>query len=511
MYKIGFYYHLSHRKKEELVLCLTNEGFLFYRIRGNIVPSRYWDSTNFYRELSNPVLCKIGNDNYVQEIFFLMDFPYCANTEENKGFSFLSDEYLEIIPTLLLDNTPFVNYLSDDKEKKLVQIFTNYVVAKKRIMALSEIVDYIPPYIDEKQKEKVINDFKHRIESYDLDKILSSLSVKVWDSHIHKIGDDDYYYIDRDARLLDASIIIDDYIEKIIGLGQTCIYEDHGYTSSYNMAREAKWLFETYPIGEYSGEMLEKEKQRIRSLYSKEEHMAYLFFDQITNQHNATLLISDWNKVKENAIMELKKEFAIEKISSIEESLFFDFSNYGDHTELLRKINNYMFRLQNLPILKVVISGNMHPLKDEIDMEKLDFYSRSWLQAESNNKKYRQDKYYEAIGDYLESLSQDYFVVLITGGAEGIEILAEKYASEHIIRQIHKREWAVTQEVKNKKRPLFPDIIRKSNGEIVKRSYEMVKMANMIVLFGDEDNYISTNLIKASKKLNKPIKYIKVE
>lgn len=451
MYKIGFFYHFpsTYTTENELVLCLSNNGFQFYLVNRKLLPRKWTKKNTAYYKLSLPVLCQ--TDKYhVAEIHFLHDFPIFSDKRDNENFYFVADNTFEKMPMLLLDNESIFEYISNYKEKAIAQLLINCTVAQKQISSISKHLIY-ESYKDLKgKKEKILWNFKKHIESYNLEKILSSLYVRVWEHYRSKIGDDDYYNIYREGKLLDDSILVDKYIEEIIGLGKQCIYEDYGYTSQLQI--HAKDFLEQHPIGIYHGDILEKEKQRIMAMYSKEDHMAYLFFDLMSEQHKLSQLLLKWKKFLEETEITLNKKFSIEKLSSMHQGFFYSFSKHGNHTELLIKINKYVYGLQNLPIIKIIISGDT-PLLKTPQKQGLPFLIKN-TQLEK--------KYYAKISEIIESLSKKHFVTIITSDAEGTETIARRCAENNIIEIISDKTWMKMKEEE--------------------KAYSMAKMADIIFL-----------------------------
>lgn len=478
MYKIGFIYHLpfsgDYRTKDGIVLCLTDEGFRFFLIGLNLIPSKYKGSNSSNYDFSKPVLCEVS-ENRVHDIKFFIDFPIIDDADKCTGFSFLVKKS-EYSSTLLYNKEPFVNILG--KEKKLIQIITNIVVAKKQMSSLSEVAYYISPNSLEEEKKKVVRNFKKHIDSFDMNKILSSLYVNVWDHLRTKIGDDDTYSIFREAKLLDESIIIDDYIKKIIGLGKECIYKDSGYTNQ--LERYAEGFLEIHPLGVYSGETLEREKQRILSMYTKEEHMAFLFYEQLFKQQKCSQEIAQWRRTLNNAEEELNKDALIQKIALIENRFFDAFQLQDNPLGFLACMNKYLYRIQHLPPIKVIITGNT-PIINSNDQYGYDL--------NTGLPRY-QSRCYLKIGDVIENMAKTYNVIIICGNIEDVEVehLSLKYALQNKIPFI---------------RPNFNRTMSR-----VDKAYEMAKMADLIVLTGDPNCCIAKDFSSVAEKLNIPIKLI---
>ena len=461
---------------------MTESGFKFYLINDHNVPRKYLDYNNHYYDFSMPVLCKV-EDSYVYEIHFLKDITTCNTKEALTGFSFVIDEST-LTSELLFNGRTFIDSAVDGgiSAKDLAHLLAKIVSAKKVITKLNQTIKYLDPD-DPQRRKQVIKDFEKIINSFDINNILSSLNVEVSDYLRTKRGDDDTYYIYRKAELTDKSVIIDNYIDNLIGIGEKCIYKDSGYTNK--LESYANSFLEEHPLGVYKGEMLEKEKARIVSMYSKEEHMANLFFEQLDKQKKALTLLSKWNILLDSSTKELKEKYLTKGLMSLEPNFFYDFSSRGDHHDILNSLNKYLQRLQlNLPILNVLISGNT-PLLDEKYNNKYNMEHGMW---------YNDFIYYKKIGSVLEDLCKQYHVILITGNAKGAEALSLKYALEHKIEfRNGYTEWTM---------------LGRDKG--MNRACEMVEKADLVVLTGEYGYYLSQNILKVAKEVKVPVKFIQM-
>lgn len=122
-----------------------------------------------------------------------------------------------------------------------------------------------------------IRTFEKTVREYDLNKILEDLHVFVEEDFVSRVGRDDYYYVYKTVSIGYPVDKLDDYLKDYIGLGRRRIHEDHGYTSAYGMA--IKGLI----TGEYDSENLRKEREKLISNYSRQDHIYYLLYQHITN------------------------------------------------------------------------------------------------------------------------------------------------------------------------------------------------------------------------------------
>lgn len=122
-----------------------------------------------------------------------------------------------------------------------------------------------------------IRTFETEVRKYDLNKILEDLHVYVEEDFVSRVGRDDYYYVYKTVSIGYPEDELDDYLKAYIGLGRRCIHEEHGYTSAYSMA------IKDLITGEYDAENLKKEKEKLISEYSIQEHVYYLLYQYVTN------------------------------------------------------------------------------------------------------------------------------------------------------------------------------------------------------------------------------------
>ena len=292
MYKIGYFLKTRYYDAHNIVACITDDKFRFYisKLKTNVN-----NHSAFNRFLSFPVLCKVNGDEVV-ECIHLHNIPvYETIPTISTGFSLYIENNREV-PILLYNNKYFSDiYIESEYERRFVDLTLLRAAAVHQTDIYRKEMLYINPYQPDNVKWGVIKNYKSYIDNIDINDILKTLYVKVSESYRCKRGDDDTYSIFRTARLTDESIVIDDYLKEIIGIGErVCIYEDSGYTSVYNLANYAEGFRAKHPIGEYEGDMLEQEKQRIIAQYSKEEHMAYLFYTQLKKQAEAERMYNKW-------------------------------------------------------------------------------------------------------------------------------------------------------------------------------------------------------------------------
>ena len=326
------------------------------------------------------------------------------------------------------------------------------------------------PYSDESQKRRVIEKFKKKIESYDIDRILSSLRVEVTDYYRSRPGKDDSYYVFREAELEDKSLVVDKYIQNVFGLGKDCIHEATAFSTDLGPHDPDFWKI--HHLGKYSGEVLENERKRLKSLYSREEHMAYLFYEQLSKQHKLSSIIANWKDVQEASNKCIKEEFDIKLLSSLEEQFFYDIKGDNSLPEIA-KLNNYLHKLQNcLPPLKILFSGTMNN----------NGISLNW----QNNK------FYKIIDEKVLSVERTHHAVLLIGGNEDVNNLSHSYAYSNKIEFIRTYN--------------IGEYVSKNPDENL--AYIMARTADMIVIMGHMGGTFSILLQQFANELSKPIEII---
>ena len=100
-----------------------------------------------------------------------------------------------------------------------------------------------------------------------------------------------------------------------------------------------------------------------------------------------------------------------------------------------------------------------------------------------------------SITDYdLSSVVPEEVSVIISGGARGVDTLAEEYADKRKISKII----------------LQPDYDKYGRAAPLKRNEEMVKLCDMVLVIWDGVSRGSQYTVKYARKLGKPVKVITV-
>lgn len=85
--------------------------------------------------------------------------------------------------------------------------------------------------------------------------------------------------------------------------------------------------------------------------------------------------------------------------------------------------------------------------------------------------------------------------VIISGGAKGVDTLAEKYADEHGLEKII----------------IKPDYKKYSRGAPIRRNEEMVELADMVLVIWDGQSHGTKYTANYAKKKNKPTIIVEVK
>lgn len=481
MYKLGLILYRAVHSDTRIyyILCYTDNGFRVYSASRDIIPQSYHNPIGYYRELSTPVLCLIS-DRKVVDLRFFPDFPI-SSAPKNEEFSF----HIEKEEATLMHNGKPINEVLnlDNTGEYFLNLLTKYTVATKIIAESDSTLKYISAKDELYMRKRNISKLVKYIDSVSLDSILESLYVEVHDHYRTKRGDDDHYNIYRTARILDANIKYDSYIKYIIGIGENVrIYESSSYGG--NLWGEAEGFRKIHPLGIYSDETLENEKQRIISSYSREEHMAFLFYENLDKQHVASRNKTIWEEQLKSSVEHLNKDFNIQKLINIDQRFFTAHQYDKDNSALLDSLNGYICRTQRaLPLINIVISGNV-PRAHDRRRGKL-----SVVDSDANT-----DLCYEKIKGIIDDLSNKFQINIVTGGAKGAEDLALHFAMHNGYDFTYEPiKWtSLSREYK------------------IDRAYEMAELADIIFLTGDNEHYLNKNLILAAKELNKVITFFEL-
>ncbi len=350
-YKIGFYYGLETgrgRHNNRLVLVFDNDHLEFRAVSPNIVENLGRYSLEF------PII--YSEDNKINDIRFLKDLPIVQSPNQEEGFC-ITRPNRNINSAKLYYNGIDIFNTEDTSLSEIERDFYNSVVYYGAVLTEISFLDSnISPFMD--FHKKAINQKVEYVESIDITSIVSDLQVSVYEVLKSRPGKDDYYYIYRDAMVSSPIASSDKYLCELIGIGDNCIYEDSGFTSCERLSLYAEDFKKTHPIGIYVDDMLEKEKQRIVSNYSKEKHIAYLIAEYFINK-------------------ERNRQFILPELQSglkeIKEKLFKDY-HLSEISNEKREFESYVYPLES------------DKIDVEQEIEKLNTHVKEITKCESNRK-----------------------------------------------------------------------------------------------------------------------------
>lgn len=323
-YKIGFLYNLPQRTphRNHLLLTFEQDHFSFRLIDPRLIP-KFRNTCVFDNSLDYPVLYSETLSGEITKLHLLSDLPIQFHSDSPQQGIALSIPFWEFpktnnpcnrtsltTGTRCSNQISSINILLDGKELIVAtendwwllhtdfysffpRIFSWIVITYFVICKIVSSIQYdcyrigsqinLPNYLYDELEHRFyqpknredfflnsIQKAKSYIDSFNIQEILSDLSVEVTEHFYHKVGDDDSYFVSRTAILSSPIANNDRYLKNIIGLGEQCIHSDRGYCSAESM--KIRGLL----TGVYTGQALETEKQRIISNYSKESHLGFL-------------------------------------------------------------------------------------------------------------------------------------------------------------------------------------------------------------------------------------------
>jgi hypothetical protein len=370
-YKIGYYYQNRLMRDEyhhnnRLVASFVGNHLEFKLINGDLWPhfyerfeySRYID--DFFRKyryirrfnpynyrdncLDYPVIFTEDNDGLVQELFFLSDVPTVKKNQIIDGFS-ISEPGDVINSTSLYYNGEEV-FPSDNYETSNELLFYKTVIHQYAVERKVEFLQKESKPACEYFLQDDVKRIKEYLDSINLEDILSDIKVSVNEWHHVKLGDDDSYGIYRTITVSNPLAKDDDYLRRVIKPGREDIYSVHAFTPWGTLRLEASDFLEQHPLGEYTGELLENEKRRIISSYSKEDHLIHLLIKRFVDRDKNRLETPIWEKRLQEIIDVLTNKFHYKELLKINSSKcrtsLYGFSNSHDMNKEMSSINNYI-------------------------------------------------------------------------------------------------------------------------------------------------------------------------
>ena len=460
MYKFGFYIYLH----KHLVLGFDGKCFRFFFIDRELIPNKILYSTGQYDKLRIPVLFN-ANGNTITKILFFRDFNVEGIKSRTNLYPHIKikvGETIDLNDLIIGTVSIFDKHHLNKKEIELGKLLIESHISEQYMSELSPKINYISSSDIWKPRKwkSVINDYKEYIDTIDIKQLVDSLYVKVWDFQKTKIGGDDTYYVYREAKLLDGTTITDPYLIEIIGLGKNCIEKDGGYTSHFERPN--------IPFGVYENDILAAEKLRIVNNYSKEEHMGWLFYDQLFKQEKLKNELNEWNDRRLHSISELDKHYSYNDLDSLDQRLFYEFdSRSTDHNIILGRINRLIkFMQDGVPQKRIIITGTF-PIMDEL-------------------------KWKNKIDTVISYLSENERIAIISGKAKGAESTAMSYALDNQIELIcDYNNWTLCGRDQSKE-----------------RANSMIETCDILIVT-EAKSILSKNLIEAAKTKGIPVKVIK--
>ncbi len=361
-FKIGYYYQYSLMRDEthhdnRLVVSYVDNHLEFKFINEDIWIRFYhrfdygrfkfdfykrFDYRNFrFNSLNYPVVYKEDVSGKVQELFFLQDIPIAKSPDTIEGFS-ISEPGKDPLSTVLyydgkivFENTNAKSFL----ELLFYRTVLHYFAVERKVEFYKREANPASLYYLQEEAKKI----KKYLDDINFQSILFDLKVNVHDWHHVKLGDDDSYGIIRNVSSSHPLVSSDDYIKRVIGIGAEDIYSVTGFAPWNELKNEASDFLKEHPLGEYTGELLEKEKQRILSNYSREDHLIYLLSKRFVEKDDHRLELPDWEIAFQEISDTLTHKFHINELKRTNGIVWRKWCyNHDDAVKELDLINNYI-------------------------------------------------------------------------------------------------------------------------------------------------------------------------
>lgn len=291
--KLGFYYNLPFEGYHNNLFIVTFEkGHLTFRCFPNRIErlGYLYCSKMSYYSFDYPIIYKEDDAGNISEMVLIRDLPIVTKDKrknqgleiyvpfyEGKSFESFGLDDRSLGLGKMTSNNFFDTSIYNDGQDLLSQTGTNESLEFYFFKII--LIEYVLSVIVGKTEEYSrslssmafykdrISKLKKYVDSIDLDSILDDYKVNVKECFRHKIGDDDSYSVYRTASVEKP---VDLYLSEILGIGEHNIYNDRGYCTAESMA------IPNLVTGDYAGEDLKKEKDRIKERYSKEVHLGTL-------------------------------------------------------------------------------------------------------------------------------------------------------------------------------------------------------------------------------------------
>lgn len=384
-YKLGFYYNLPFDGYQDYLFIVVYEnGHLAFKC----LPNRrqrlgYIHCSNMsYYSFDYPILFKEDEAGNISELALIRDIPIVTKTElKNKGLEIyvpfyegksfeiygLDDRVLglgKMTSNNFLDTSIYCDgkdLFSQTQSKGSLEFYFYKILLVKYV--LSVIVGRTKGYSWTLSSmdfyKKRITKLKEYVDSINLDDILEGYKVNVEEHFRHKVGDDDSYSVYRTASVEKP---VDFFLSDLLGIGEHNTYSDRGYCTAESMA------IPDLVTGDYAGEDLKKEKDRIKEEYSKEVHLSMLLSSLCATIQDGIKYLPPIEKALESFRSTLFEEFKLNAISNKDRSFehhFYSFHhtmyNHDKEIEEMNRINaltrdrtQCTFTLEKLDVLKKI-------------------------------------------------------------------------------------------------------------------------------------------------------------
>lgn len=455
---IGYYLHFPGNSggANELILGYYQDRYRLFILDNHKTPSKFKNLSYSYYDLSMPLLFWIdGSDDTVFKIKFFDEIQIEERPTANKGLYILSGNTNAFPYFQESAENVISKYNYTQVEKEYIKLFIERIYLYRRIKEIEISNTQKYALAQEAHTQKIKSGIEYVLD-LDIDKVLSSLSVNVWDHHRTKIGGDDTYWVYQLISIDDKSFYIDEYLKILFQLGEKCIIEESGYTSYFPHPE--------ITFGTYDEEQLKPIREEYKTKYSKVDHLFWYY------QKNRETIKSDNIDTSNytSRINEIDREiedltFNIDILHKrLDERFFYPLNrSWEDVHKHVSELNDFISRIQCLkPKMRIIISGYVN----EADTPKAQ----------------------KVIQNLMDDLIRDKDLTLITGNANGGEKISLNYALEKKIPFINEyTKWTM----------LGAD--RKEQ-----RYQEMTEDVDMIYLIGDSSNYLYQNFIEIAKQKN---------
>lgn len=458
MYKIGFFYNITGRGHNRLILCFDGVNFYFKNVDYKLIdyqPNVHISNMgSYYYNLNYPVIYS-ESGNTIDFVQFLMNVPFQIDENCNpvKGLSYMKNiEDSDNNDAKLLYNGDIIltkENFSLSKEYEFYKCVLNLFASKEIKSILIRDSTFILP---DTYYNPSLYEIKSYLNSINLDNLLETIKIEYYSHYRSKVGGDDKFWVYRNIQINNEIVKKDPYLTKLFKLGTTCVQEESGYTSHFESE---------FPLGVYEGELLENEKTKMKSEYSIVDHLLSIIKKKYDSALIAEKKIPYW-KDKIDVYYNELYSYNIEKLKDLDQKLFYPLdSNYEDVASILLRINKITEKILYNKI-RIVVTG-------DCNFSNYDYVEYCIL----NYLKYYPDT--------------EYNVIIVQGHADGVEKIAEKVAiKNNLLVETCTYDWYY---------PSFNYI----NGVKPTRNEALLKDADVLLYFSNDFPEDLSDLIKSLK------------